>query len=121
MGVIAYVRGFGKEAPSDDRIFLRGTGGYNKAVKSLKFNETAALDMLKNVLKGKERAYFDATPLLLVNRSYLFGVPEKTSTRLEGYYVDGDTGRVIFRTSLMKVTDEERLPSNAYTSEVEIR
>lgn len=123
MGLIAFIKNFALGASDDvgSRIYYRGEKDYVAVIKTVKFSEREAREVLKEALKNKGGAYFDPPPYLFVNGEYLFGIPEKDRLPLTGYYVNATSGSVILRVSKLSVTRERCLPANAYTSEERIR
>jgi hypothetical protein len=96
---------------------------YRTKVKSFRFNDAQALNLLIEVAKRRNGVYFDKNPSFIFGSEYFFAsIPDKMAVPLTGYYVDGMTGKIIYRKSKHKIRYGSRdLPNNPFETEEVIR
>jgi hypothetical protein len=80
------------------QIYWQRTKAYAEQASKFKINADDALKQLVQKLQARnDRRANRLMLLVIVNDCYLFGPPEKTTTNLTGFYVDGMTGRIEHR------------------------
>jgi hypothetical protein len=97
---------------------------YRKRTVLFRFNEEQAHQLLLEAVKERRRVQFSYRPLFLAGSEYCFGVPEKTRVPLAGFYVDGLTGRIVYRKSNSYIKGRglsKTLPENPFQGEETIR
>lgn len=96
---------------------------YKTKVKSFRFNEEQAMNLLVEVAKGRKGVYFDKSSSFILGSEYFFASDlDKTAVALTGYYVDGMTGKIVYRKSKYKIKyGAKNLPDAPFESEEVIR
>jgi hypothetical protein len=94
------------------------TSPYDEKVATLKLSPQAADTLLVAKTRDRPDRYFDRTPIFLVGNWYFFAVPSKTGpVGLQGFYVDGMSGRIEYRVSNKTVKHRSRkMPDDAFQS-----
>lgn len=109
----------GSDAPrgTQDLILWPGTSAYDEKVHKLALSPEAAHNLLVSKTTAHPDHFFDRTPLFLVGDQYFFTEPRKTEIRLQGFYVNGTTGRIEYRVSDRTVNNGSReMPNDPFRS-----
>lgn len=80
-------------------IIWPGTAAYEEKVGTLALSPVAAHSVLVDKTATHPDRFVDRTPVFLLGDLYFFTEPRKTEIRLQGFYVDGNTGRIEYRVS----------------------
>ena len=100
-----FARTHPKSISKEDRrkIYVKGTRAYDAVLKQLTLSEDEARSRVIAHVRV-EHGIDDANALiptrghnLIVGRAFVFASPSKMGYETTGYYVDGITGKVIFR------------------------
>lgn len=103
------------------RISWPQTKEYELRVRSLSLSPEKAHALLTSKTRQHPDPYFDRAPLFLLGDEYFFGVPNKTKIPIQGFYVNGVTGTIEYRTSKLFVDREDDvLPADAFISRAAI-
>ena len=98
------------EVNPNNIAYLRGTKQYERRVASFTLTEARAHDLLIKAAKNHPHAFFDPWPRFVWGNEYSYGIPTKVfPLPLTGFYVDGMTGHITYRTStnvMHKATDQ---------------
>lgn len=104
------------QIPEDQRVYFRGTKTYARAIEMREIGETEALLLIRESTED-EPIYLHPKPLFFVDNQYCFGNPGKTYLPLTGYYVNSDSGRIVFRQSNEILTrSDSKIAPIAYES-----
>lgn len=99
-----------------------GTTAYDESVRNLKLTPEAALHLLVESTTEHPERFVDKAPVILMGQDYVFAEPRKTEIRLQGFYVNGMTGRIEFRTSQKTIEKGVRdIPMNAFNDTTVVR
>jgi hypothetical protein len=106
----------------DTRIIRADTKSFNERELKFRYSEAQAREFLYAATKQSPNAVFDRRCLFIVGTEYMFGVARKDRLPLSGYYVDGNTGRIIKKTSTRYLKwFNRKLPKDPYEKEEVIR
>lgn len=98
-------------------ILWPGTSAYDEKVATLVLSPAAAHTALVEKTRTHPDRFFDRTPIFLLGDQYFFAEPHKAEIRLQGFYVDGTTGRIEYRVSdKMVKRGSMKLPDDAFRS-----
>jgi hypothetical protein len=93
------------------------TSQYDAKVRTLQLSPQSAHALLVERTRAHPDRFFDQAPLFIIEDEYFFAEPRKTETRLQGFYVNGNTGVIEYKTSTKVLKRGARyLPDNAYQS-----
>ena len=109
-------------AGSDEGLLVwPGQSAYEAKLANLRITPDAALALLVRKTQGREDHYSWKKPLFVIGDDYFFPSRiSKTDVPLEGFYVNGMTGRIEYRKSRLAIEQfEDRLPPGAF-SETEV-
>jgi len=100
-----------------ETVLWPGTSAYDQKVGTLRLSPAAAHSTLVEKTRTHPDRFFDPTPIFVLGDEYFFAEPHKTEIRLQGFYVDGNTGRIEYRVSdkTMK-RGSRKLPDDAFRS-----
>jgi len=84
---------------SSDVILWPETPLYSEKVRTLVLSPTEARALLVQNIKQRPDRFVDRSPIFLIGDQYFFAEPRKAEIRLDGFYVDGLTGRIEYRKS----------------------
>ena len=74
-----------------------GTNTYASRIETFKITPKQAHEIAyKAAQKDGQLQYISRTPIVVVKRWYVFGIPQPSGADLRGYHVNGDTGEVKF-------------------------
>lgn len=74
-----------------------GSEEYDKRVAELKITPAQAYDIALEKAKTDNKLQFlSRRPTAIIKRTYIFSMPQASGASLQGYHVDGDTGKVKF-------------------------
>lgn len=100
-----------------EMILWPETSAYAQEVTSLRLSPTAAHTVLVANTRTHPDRFFDPTPMFLLGGKYFFAEPRKKEIRLQGFFVDGTTGRIEYRVSDKTVSrGAKSLPDDAFKS-----
>jgi hypothetical protein len=98
-------------------ILWPGTSAYEERVSTLALSPAAAHRVLVDKTAPHPDRFVDRMPIFLLGDQYFFTEPRKTEIRLQGFYVDGTTGRIEYRVSDKTVKrGAKQLPDDAFQS-----
>jgi hypothetical protein len=89
-------------------VVLRTDAEYLSKVTEFSYNPTKALGLVRERASKCGSGYFGSKPTAIIGDFYLFNVSDKSKIHLEGYYVNGFTGRVEIRESKTKIGPREK-------------
>src|SRR5262249_23662961 len=84
---------------NSSRLVWFGTREFDDEAARLTLSPKAAHDLLVSKTRGYRYRYFDQTPVFIYGNEYFFADISKTDVALEGFYIDGMTGKASYRTS----------------------
>ncbi len=97
-------------------ILWPGTDEFHARVQSLLLSIEEAHARLVGKTRDQPQRYFDRTPIFIVGDEYFFTEPSKTEVRIQGFYVNGRTGVIEYRTSDVAIESKQKtLPANPFT------
>lgn len=74
-----------------------GSEAYDKRVADLKINPSQAYDIALEAARTDNKLQFlSRRPTAIVKRTYIFSMPQASGASLQGYHVNGDSGKVKF-------------------------
>lgn len=92
-----------------------GSPEFETKTRSFALSPEDAHDLLLKKIGDRPDRFVDPSPLFIVDQTYFFTEPDKTEIRLQGFYVDGMTGRIEHRTSNHAIrVGSTRLPPQAF-------
>jgi hypothetical protein len=98
-------------------ILWPGTSAYDEKASTLALSPAAAHSILLDKTATHPDRFVDRTPIFLLGDQYFLTEPRKTEIRLQGFYVDGTTGRIEYRVSDKTVKrGSKHLPVDAFES-----
>ena len=92
-----FVIGCNNPVKRDPPNVFPGTNYYNKRVSTFKITPRQAYEIAYEKASADDQLHFiSRKPTVVVKRSYVFSVPLASGANLQGYHVDGDSGKVKF-------------------------
>lgn len=86
-----------------ERVFFPGDFGYDRQVRALRLTEDEAYQRATRAPKYEKPEHLGVRPPLIVAGWYGFTPIDKLDRSLRGYWVNGNTGEVEFRTANTRV------------------
>ena len=99
------------------KLAWRQSDAFQEASRKLALNPEAAMRLLlETIPEEKLKGYYRGGPLFLAGDFYAFGIAGKIDAPLTGFYVNGNTQRIEYRSSSGRVTpDTKSIPRGVYT------
>ncbi len=93
----------------NDKIFFKGTDKYNQQIKIFTISLQDAQDILisfKEKELGKKVNLLPGKHLMIINKDYVFTFPypNKMVIGLSGYYINGFSGKLIYKKSTNNIS-----------------
>lgn len=111
-------------AKDDDQvaIYWPDTSPFKKIVKSFSVSVEDAHQSLVAKTREHPDRFFEKTPIFIVGDEYFFAEPLKTEISLQGFYVNGMTGKIEYRKSNSSIKSKrKKMPKDAFSEVIEIK
>lgn len=97
-------------------ILWPGTDAFSERVADLPISIEEAHSRLVEKTRDHPARYFDARPIFIVGDDYFFSDLSKVDVPLKGFYVNGRTGAIEYRDSVIAIVAHAKtLPPHAFT------
>ncbi|WHI47317.1 hypothetical protein [Microbulbifer sp. VAAF005] len=102
-------------------VYWPGTNSFKRVVKNFSVSmEDAHQSLVAKTRKHPDR-FFDKTPIFIVGDEYFFAEPLKAEISLQGFYVNGMTGKIEYRKSNKSIkSKQKKIPKDAYSEVFEV-
>lgn len=89
----------------DPNNVFPGSPAYDRRVEKLRLTPDEAAKLAYRKAKEDDQLQFvSRKPIAIVKNSYIFGMPQASGANLQGYQVDGNTGKVSFNKEKKQIT-----------------
>jgi hypothetical protein len=80
-------------------LYWPGTDKYQAVLTEFRISIDQARKFLLEKTKGHKMEFFDSMPTFLTSTDFFFGEPNKYEISISGFYVNGMSGRIIYKES----------------------
>ena len=111
-------------AKEDDQVavYWPGTSSFKKVIRSFSVSVEDAHQSLVTKTREHPDRFFEKTPIFIAGDEYFFTEPLKTEISLQGFYVNGVTGKIEYRKSNSVIKPKrKKMPKDAYLEVFEIK
>jgi hypothetical protein len=102
-------------------LYWPGTSSFKKIAGSFSVSaEDAYTSLVVKTSEHPER-FFDKTPIFIVGDEYFFAEPLKSEISLQGFYVNGMTGKIQYKRSNRSIKSKQKtMPNDVYLEIIDI-
>lgn len=102
-------------------IYWSGTKSFDAIVNNFSVSSKKAYQLLLAKTRDHPDRFFDRFPVFIIENKYFFTEPLKSSVPLQGFYVDGFTGKIEYRKSDVLIKSKQKtIKNNSYSDVVAI-
>jgi len=103
------------------KVYWPGTSSFKEVVKSFSVSVEDAHQSLVSKTREHPDRFFDKNPIFIVGDEYFFAEPLKTEISLQGFYINGMTGKIEYRKSSSSIkSKQKKMSKNVYLEIIEI-
>jgi hypothetical protein len=106
---------------NDQVVYWPGSISFKTIVKSFSVSVEDAHKSLVAKTREHPHRFFDKTPIFIVGDEYFFAEPLKDKISLQGFYVNGMTGKIEYRKSNYSIkSKQKKISKDVYLERVEM-